>query len=94
MKSKSRLLLSFIKEVDEILNKLHTTSPDGEPITPNDQTWHDTRNRLIGMKVGSPNNFTYPINWIMAEQLIIDELTSRPEPHSQHIDLERNYHGR
>jgi hypothetical protein len=30
----------------------------------------------------------------MAEQLIIDELTSRPEPHSIHIDLQKNYHGR
>jgi hypothetical protein len=94
MNSKSRLLLSFIKEIDEILGKLHTTAPDGAPITPNDQTWHDTRDRLIGIKVGSSANFTYPVNWIMAEQLIIDELTSRPEPHSIHIDLQKNYHGR
>lgn len=94
MNSKSRLLISFIKEIDEILGKLHTNAPDGAPITPNDQTWHDTRDRLIGIKVGSSTNFTYPVNWIMAEQLIIDELTSRPEPHSTHIDLQKNYHGR
>ena len=94
MKSKSRLLFSFTKEIDEILDKLHTTSPDGVPITPNDQAWHDARDRLIAIKVGSPNNFTYPVNWIMAEQLIIDELTSRPEPHPQHVELEKSYHGR
>jgi hypothetical protein len=30
----------------------------------------------------------------MAEQLIMDELTSRPEPHEVHIELEKSYHGR
>jgi hypothetical protein len=94
MNSKSRLLFSFVKEADEILSKLYATTPSGEPITPNDQTWHDARDRLIAIKVGSPNNFTYPVNWIMAEQLIMDELTSRPEPHEVHIELEKSYHGR
>jgi hypothetical protein len=55
MNSKSRLLFTFVKEIDEILSKLYATTPSGEPITPNDQTWHDARDRLIAIKVGSPN---------------------------------------
>lgn len=93
MNSKSRMLFSFIKEVDGILSKLHSSNPDGTAITPGDQAWMDTRDRLMKIKIGSKNNFTFPVNWTMSEQLIMDELISRPDPWNSHIELERAYHG-
>jgi hypothetical protein len=94
MNSKSRMLFSFVKEADDILSKLYATTPDGNPITPGDQSWMDTRDRLMKIKVGSEINFTYPINWTLSEQLIMDELTSRPDVHEVHKAIERDYNGR
>lgn len=94
MNSKSRMLFTFIKEVDQILGKLYETTPDGHPITPGDQAWMDTRDRLMKVKVGSETQFTYPINWTLSEQLIMDELTSREGAHEIHKQIEKDYNGR
>ena len=93
MQSKSVMLFNFIKEADEILSKLYSTTADGRPINPGDQTWMDTRDRLMKIKVGSSGNFSYPINWSLSEHLIIDELTSRKDVHEDHIELKRIHHG-
>ena len=39
------------------------------------------------IKMGSENNFTYPINWSASEFLIIDELASREDALEEHTKL-------
>lgn len=90
MKSKSRTFFGLVTEVDEILGKMHATDVDGGPINPGSDHWNETRDRLMSVKIGGVTRFvTYPINWSMAEHLILDELCSRKDVHEAHIQLRK-----
>ena len=88
MNSKSVSFLKLVKEVDEILSKMHSKSSDGEPIQPGSDHWNDTRDRLMKIHVGGETRFmTYPMNWSLSEHLMVDELNSRPDVHPMHVKL-------
>lgn len=87
MKIKSQSFINFIKEVDNVLSKIHQKSINGDPLNPGDDEWMASRDRLMKIKMGSDNNFTYPINWSASEFLIIDELASREDVLEEHTKL-------
>jgi hypothetical protein len=91
MKSKSITFFNLVKEVDEILGKIHSKDSNGQPIHPGTDHWNETRDRLMSVKIGGVTRFTtYPINWSMSEHLILDELCSRKEVHEDHIQLRKD----
>ena len=87
MKIASQAFITFIKEVDNVLSKIHQKSIRGDALNPGDDEWMASRDRLMKIKMGSDNNFTYPINWSASEFLIIDELASRDDALEEHTKL-------
>lgn len=87
MKIKSQAFINFIKEVDNVLSKIHQKSIKGDALNPGDDEWMSSRDRLMKIKMGSENNFTYPVNWSASEFLIIDELASRDDALEEHTKL-------
>ena len=87
MKITSQAFITFIKEVENVLSKIHQKNIKGDAINPGDDEWMASRDRLMRIKMGSENNFTYPINWSASEFLIIDELASRDNALEEHTKL-------
>ena len=87
MKIASQAFINFIKEVDNVLSKIHQKNIRGDALNPGDDEWMASRDRLMKIKMGSDNNFTYPINWSASEFLIIDELASREDALEEHTKL-------
>lgn len=87
MKITSQAFITFIKEVENVLSKIHQKSIKGDPLNPGDDEWMASRDRLMKIKMGSDNNYTYPINWSASEFLIIDELASRDDALEEHTKL-------
>jgi len=92
MLSKSKTFKSFQESIDSILSKIHQKTIDGRAINPGDDEWNTSRERLMKVKVETGIMDIFPINWQLADHLIIDELTSRDKPHPEHIEFakERN----
>jgi len=61
----------------------------GNPITPADDEWINTRERLIKARMTNGRYNLYPINWQIAEHLIIDELCSRENVAVEHIEFKK-----
>ena len=89
MKSKSTSYKQYHSEVDDILSKLHSNNLQGNPITPADDEWINTRERLIKAKMTNGRYNFFPINWQIAEHLIIDELCSRENVVVEHIEFKK-----
>lgn len=85
-KSKSVCFKIFAREIDDILSKIHNTSVDGEPLTENHPEWFSARERLISIKVGGPHFGTFPINFQLANHLILSELAHRENYCKEHRD--------
>ena len=92
MLSKSKSFKSFNESVDSILSKIHQKTIDGRAINPGDDEWNASRERLMKVKIETGMMDSYPINWQLADHLIIDELINRDTPHLEHIEFakERN----
>jgi hexokinase len=86
IKSKSLCFKSFIEKIDEVLSKVHSKTISGGPLQMNDEEWNNARDRLMSIKVGGTNMATYPINFQMADHLILSEVGSRDKPEKIHID--------
>jgi len=86
LNSKSLCFKSFVKKVDEVLSKVHSKTIDGEPLQYNDDEWINARDRLMGVKVGGHHMATYPINFQMADHLILSEVGSREKAEKIHLD--------
>ena len=87
MKITSQAFITFIKEVENVLSKIHQTNIRGDALNPGDDEWMASRDRLMKIKMGSDNNYTYPINWSASEFLIIDELASREDTLEEHTKM-------
>ena len=70
-------------------SKLHSNNLQGNPITPADDEWINTRERLIKAKMTNGRYNFFPINWQIAEHLIIDELCSRENVAVEHIEFKK-----
>lgn len=92
MKSKSTAFRQFVIDLDDVLSKMHSKTISGNPINPADDEWINTRDRLVKVKIPTDRSQSYPINFQLAEQLMMDELCSREDVHPEHIELrkERN----
>lgn len=87
MKITSQAFITFIKEIENVLSKIHQTNIRGDALNPGDDEWMASRDRLMKIKMGSDNNYTYPINWSASEFLIIDELASREDTLKEHTKM-------
>lgn len=77
MKARSPCLTKFVDEIDEILSKLYSRTAKGEPLQPLHDDWGNARDRLMAIKMGNLREPYYPINWQLAEHLILSELAVR-----------------
>lgn len=85
-KAKSVCFKLFVREIDDILSKIHNKSVDGDPLTENHPEWFSARERLISIKVGGPHFGTFPINFQLANHLILSELAHREDYCKEHHD--------
>ena len=85
-KSKSLCFKSFVAKIDDVLSKVHSKTIGGEPLQYNDDEWINARDRLMGMKIGGHTMATYPINFQMADHLILSEVGSREKAEKIHLD--------
>lgn len=86
MKSKSYCFKKMIDRMDDVLSKIHTKAVDGEPLNPGHDEWNNARNRLMSIKVGPEHFGTYPINFQLADHLILSELAHQPGACKEHLD--------
>ena len=87
MKSRSKVLESFVTELDETLSKIHQKTIEGRPINPGDDEWTSSRERLMKIKIYNGNMNMFPINWQLADYLISTELGDREDAHPEHVQL-------
>jgi len=86
MKSRSASFRQFVDQVDDILSKIHSRTVDNEPLQPLHDDWINARERLMGIKIGNPREPFYPINWQVADHLILSELAVRLPGCIEHAD--------
>jgi len=85
MKSKSYCFKKMVDKIEDILSKLHTHTVDGTPLNPSHDEWNNTRDRLMKIKVGPEHFGTYPINFQLADHLILSELAHQPGADREHL---------
>ena len=89
MKSKSASLLLFVKDIDNILSKIHEKNVHGQPLQQLHDEWINARERLMAIKLGNPSEPYFPINWQLAEHLILSELAGRLPGCVEHVEQYR-----
>lgn len=85
MKSKSYCLKKMIDRLDDILSKLHAREVNGEPLNQGHDEWNNARDRLMGIKIGPEHFGTYPINFQLADHLILSELAHQQDACPEHL---------
>ena len=85
-KSKSLCFKMMVSEIDDILSKIHNKDVHDQPITQHHMEWDNARDRLMKIKVGGDHLGTYPINFQLANHLILSELACREGRCKEHHD--------
>ena len=86
MRSRSYCFKKMVDRIDDILSKLHKEAVDGTPLNPSHDEWNNSRDRLMGIKVGPEHLGTYPINFQLADHLILSELAHQPGACKEHLE--------
>lgn len=84
--SKSVCFNMFTSAIDDILSKIHNKTVHGEPLKQQHDEWINARERLLSIKVGGTHFGTYPINFQLADHLILSELACRNDYCKEHQD--------
>ena len=83
LQSKSEEFNSFVKEVDNVLSVVQTTTPDGQPLEYNDNHFQDCMQRLQSIHLRFENGPMYPIGVDLACALVWSEIKSKQDEMDQ-----------
>ena len=79
IKSKSEVFRNFTLEVDDILSRTQTTDPVGNPMEYSNEHFQDQMKRLTQTHMVFDDAPIYPINEVIATNLIWDEIEAKRE---------------
>lgn len=77
LQSKSDEFHSFVKQVDNVLSCVQTTTPDGQPLEYKDDHFQDSMKRLQAIHYKFENGPMYPIGVDQACALVWNEIESK-----------------
>ena len=77
LQSKSEEFVSFVKQVDNVLSGVQTTTPDGQPLEYKDDHFQDSMKRLQAIHYKFENGPLYPIGVDQACALVWNEIESK-----------------
>ena len=77
IKSKSEVFNKFVEDVDNILSRTEVTDPGGNPTDYNSDHFQAQMRRLIQIKIKFEDVPVWPINEVIATNLIWDEIEAK-----------------
>ena len=87
IKSRSEVFQNFIKEVDKVLSKTETTDAVGNPMEYSNHHFQEQLKRLCQIHMAFDDMPIFPINEVIATNLIWDEIENKIQEQDAERDI-------
>ena len=87
IKSRSEVFQNFIKEVDNVLSKTETTDAVGNPMEYSNHHFQEQLKRLCQIHMAFDDMHIFPINEVIATNLICDDIENKIQEQDAERDI-------